>query len=74
MLRHLIPITFILGGSILIGSAAYMYTLIPAGPALALAEPDLIVGDCVEEAETEVVFRLENKWPRPVRVIGLGEC
>ena len=61
----------------LMGAAGYCY-FAPAAeagkPALDVAEFDVELTDCVPKQKREVVFRLNNGSPKPLRIIGLSGC
>jgi hypothetical protein len=41
---------------------------------LEVAETDLELSDCVPGQKRTVVFRLDNRSGKPMRVLGLSEC
>ncbi len=43
-------------------------------PCLAIAEIELELSDCVAGEKRAVVFQLDNRSGKPMRVLGLTEC
>jgi hypothetical protein len=74
MVLRLIVAAIGLCGLTFLGLAAYSYFGPPRGPALAVAESDLDLGNCLAGRETEVVFRLRNNSGHPIRVLRLVLC
>jgi uncharacterized protein (DUF58 family) len=74
MVLRLIVAALVLCGLTLLGLAAYSYFAPPRSPALAVAESDLDLGNCLAGRETDVVFRLQNNSGHPIRVLGLVLC
>jgi hypothetical protein len=74
MVLRLIVAALVLCGLTLLGLAAYSYFAPLRGPALAVGESDLDLGECTAGKETDVVFRLQNNSGHAVRVLGLVLC
>jgi len=69
-----IAAALVLGGLALLGLAAYSYFAPSQGPALAVAESDLDLGDRTAGQEADIVFRLQNNSGHPIRILGLEFC
>jgi hypothetical protein len=54
--------------------AGYLYFAPPPGPALEVGATNLELTDCVAGEKRVVVYRLDNRSGRPMRVLGMPGC
>jgi hypothetical protein len=74
VIHRLIPSALLVAGVALFALVAYEYYAPGAGPALAVEQTDIEFSALLPEKETTVVFHLDNRSGRPLRVVGIAGC
>jgi hypothetical protein len=74
MFVRIVSGALMLAGLCLSGLAAWLYVAVPAGPALAVAESNVNLGDRTPGQEMDVVFHLENRSGRSIHVLNVVVC
>ena len=64
---------FCLAGAITL-AAAYSYFAPPPSPALHVAETEIEMPDAYPGQEKDIVFRLDNRSGKPIRILGQVDC
>jgi hypothetical protein len=57
-----------------LGAAAYCYFAPPPGPALHVDETEIKLNDAQVNQKRDLVFRLDNRSGKPMRVLGVSWC
>ena len=61
-------------GCALVVAAGYCYFAPPPGPGVDAVEPEVELADCVPGQKRDVVYRLENRTGKPMRVLSVAGC
>jgi hypothetical protein len=57
-----------------LGAAAYCYFAPPPWPAMHVDQTEIKLTDAVPKQKRDLVFRLDNRSGKPMRVLGVSWC